>query len=121
MLTSHSINAQEIWNTRANMQESSTGVFEVHSIEKLIQDDLKNYQMTIELIVNKGLDHVFTYKTSKGAEFKMSLKSILFQVANHFTYHRGQIMTKLKEIGIKPVPSDYILVKRELNKKSQAE
>lgn len=114
-LISHSINAQEIWNSRVLDKESTTKVFEIHPLDKLLEDDKKNYQKTLEIISEKGLDYIFEYKTTKGEIYKMSVKTILYQVANHFTYHRGQIMTKLKNIGIKPMPSDYILVKRELN------
>ncbi|MFW9944670.1 MAG: DinB family protein [Candidatus Sifarchaeia archaeon] len=38
-----------------------------------------------------------------------SLEEFFFNLANHATYHRGQIVKGLRLMGIEAVPSDYIL------------
>lgn len=40
------------------------------------------------------------------------IKDIMFHIVNHSTYHRAQIATELKDHGIEPLKTDYILYKR---------
>ncbi len=38
-----------------------------------------------------------------------TLGQTIFQAANHTTYHRGQVNTRIRELGGEPPPVDYIL------------
>lgn len=50
-----------------------------------------------------------TYKNSEGKEFTNAINDIIHHVMNHSTYHRGQIITLLREAGFTQVSStDYI-------------
>lgn len=53
-------------------------------------------------------------KTFDWPNFRLSLhiQQILFHIANHFTHHRGQIISDLRQNGIEPRISDYIFYKR---------
>jgi uncharacterized damage-inducible protein DinB len=44
--------------------------------------------------------------------FSNDIKSIIFHVINHSTYHRGQIASEFKQNGLDPMVTDYILYKR---------
>jgi uncharacterized damage-inducible protein DinB len=55
------------------------------------------------LIDAKGPDFLnqkVFYKTMKGVDMENLVEEILYHVVNHGTYHRGQIITMLRELGI---------------------
>lgn len=54
-----------------------------------------------------------TYKNFAGAEFRTPVGEILLHVAQHGTYHRGQIATAVRAAGVTPVNTDYINFVRE--------
>lgn len=57
------------------------------------------------------------YKNLKGNEFEDPAEPLLYHIVNHGTYHRGQITTMLRELGVTdPVGTDIILYWRNLKK-----
>jgi uncharacterized damage-inducible protein DinB len=50
------------------------------------------------------LEHVFQYKNVKGEQFKMPIYQMLHHVFNHSTYHRGQLINMLRQLGVDKVP-----------------
>ena len=54
------------------------------------------------------LASVFTYRNYKGIVTSAPLWAALRHVANHGTYHRGQVASKLKRKGIDPPITDLI-------------
>ena len=50
-----------------------------------------------------------TYHNQSGRQFTQTSLEILQHVLFHGQYHRGQINSRLREIGIEPVSMDYIL------------
>ena len=60
-----------------------------------------------------AFDHVISYRNSKKEEFKQPVWEILLHVFNHGTYHRGQIVTMLRNLGVTEVPgTDFVLFLR---------
>jgi uncharacterized damage-inducible protein DinB len=59
------------------------------------------------------MDSALTYKSLADEEFSSPLWQILHQLSNHGTYHRGQIVTLLRQLGAKPVSTDAIGFHRE--------
>jgi uncharacterized damage-inducible protein DinB len=57
-----------------------------------------------------------SYKDLKGKAHKTPVGDILVHVMNHGTYHRGQIATCLRERGVDPARTDYIVYSREKRK-----
>ena len=110
-LFSHSINAQQIWNARITGKEK-LGVHQIHSLKKCSRIDHENYQETLKIIDERELEEKIAYKNSKGTEFGNSIQQILFHVANHFSHHKGQIISDLRQNGIDPIVTDYIFYKR---------
>ena len=43
----------------------------------------------------------------KRHQFAYPLRALLQQVVNHGTYHRGQVVTMLRQLGVAPRPTDY--------------
>lgn len=55
-----------------------------------------------------------SYKTLDGKEFKNTVEEVVTHCMNHGTYHRGQLITMLRQAGHTKVGStDYIRFARE--------
>ena len=48
-----------------------------------------------------------SYAGFDGKEFTRVLGDALFHVANHGTYHRGQLATLVRQLGKSPLSTDY--------------
>ena len=48
-----------------------------------------------------------SYRSVKGDAFTMNLGDVLVHCANHSTYHRGQLVTMLRQVGAKPPGTDF--------------
>jgi uncharacterized damage-inducible protein DinB len=58
------------------------------------------------------LDEII-YQNDKGTTFKNSLNEILIHLANHGTYHRGNIASMIRQFGYKGISTDYIQYLRD--------
>jgi len=63
--------------------------------------------------IPEKLDQPIAYTNSKGHSFRTALEDVLVHVLNHGTHHRGQIALVLREGGIAPPATDYIVFLRE--------
>lgn len=59
------------------------------------------------------LHRVVQFKTVAGAAHAQPLWQMLQHVANHSTYHRGQVTTLLRQLGAKATSTDLILFYRD--------
>ncbi|MXS73024.1 damage-inducible protein DinB [Flavobacteriaceae bacterium W22] len=110
-LINHTLNAQQIWNSRI-LGEESCEVWQINPFENLSEINLQNYLKSVDIIRNSDLDETIEYQNSKGIKFQNSIFEILFQAINHSTYHRGQINFLFTQSGIEPILTDYIFYKR---------
>jgi uncharacterized damage-inducible protein DinB len=60
------------------------------------------------------------YKTMAGTPFTGMPAPMLQHLANHGTYHRGQVATMLRQLGAQAVSTDMIRYHRELAAKASA-
>ena len=71
--------------------------------------ELLNFYLT-----NSEIDTIINYHNIKGENFFTSVKDIVTHVVNHSTFHRGQIITMLRQLGeTKLSGTDYITYVRE--------
>lgn len=49
-----------------------------------------------------------SYQTMSGQPFSNRLDDLIRHVVNHSTYHRGQVATQLRQLGVKPPQTDLI-------------
>jgi uncharacterized damage-inducible protein DinB len=57
-----------------------------------------------------SLDHVFQYYNNKKEPVKMPIYQMVLHVFNHSTYHRGQLITMLRQLGVEKLPgTDFVL------------
>lgn len=111
-LYSHILNAHHIWNNRILNLKPEFTVWQVHNISEFSAILETNHLHSISILKHNNLDKIITYQTSNGQSFANTVRDLLFQVINHSTYHRAQIATLLKEVGIAPPATDYIFFKR---------
>ena len=59
------------------------------------------------------LDHVFQYQNSRKEHFKQPIYQMVLHVFNHGTYHRGQLVNMLRQLGVEKIPqTDFIVWSR---------
>ena len=75
-----------------------------------IQQGLSDY---VNQISAEELAASFEYRDLKGNAHRNVRWQTLQHLANHGTYHRGQITTLLRQLGAKPVSTDLIAFYRE--------
>lgn len=61
---------------------------------------------------SEDLDRVVEYRDMRGDAFAQPLWQLLRHVVNHATYHRGQIVTLLRQVGAEPPSTDMVLFHR---------
>ena len=68
----------------------------------------------------ESLKQPLSYKNLKGEPVTFPLGPLMLHVANHSTYHRGQVTTLLRQLGAQPVSTDLVLycLEKEKAKKS---
>jgi uncharacterized damage-inducible protein DinB len=58
----------------------------------------------VDAATEPQLTHVFAFVRNK-EQFKMKVNDMLLHLFNHATYHRGQLVTLLRQLGEDKVPS----------------
>lgn len=49
------------------------------------------------------------YVNTKGERWEYPLGRLMQHVVNHSTYHRGQVTTLLRQLGVKPLATDLLV------------
>lgn len=75
-----------------------------------IEGDLNAF---IQKLSTADLDRVLAYKNTRGTPFSNPMRQMLQHLANHGTYHRGQVITMLRQLGAKPLETDLIVFFRD--------
>jgi uncharacterized damage-inducible protein DinB len=60
-----------------------------------------------------GASAIIDYRTTAGAPFSAPLWQLVQHVANHSTYHRGQVTSLLRQVDGRTVGTDMVLFDRE--------
>lgn len=60
-------------------------------------------------------EQMIAYHNSQKQYFRMPVWQCLLQLFNHGTYHRGQVVSMLRQLGLTSIPAtDYIVFRRSL-------
>ena len=116
----HIWDAEAIWLTRLQNGENKGWPSEnfTGTKEDLLRGYVKASEDFISFIATKDrtyIESTVTYKNMKGVEFKSDVDEILSHVVNHGTFHRGQLVTMLRELGLTSFESqDLIAYTRQL-------
>ncbi|MBE9462657.1 DinB family protein [Dyadobacter subterraneus] len=110
-LMSHLFLAQSNWYYRIINQQNDQPVWQILELAKL--PELLNDNGTAWLDYIQGLDkqkfiEQIDYNNLAGQPFSNTIQDTLAHVVNHATYHRGQIVRRIRELGHIPPSTDYI-------------
>jgi uncharacterized damage-inducible protein DinB len=111
-LFSHVLAAHHIWLCRISGSPSQFQVWEriaITEMEKVMQN---NFSLTADILNEAANWKEITYTNTQGKSFTNSVPDILFHVLTHNHYHRGQIARNLRENGIEPPETNYIVYRR---------
>ena len=110
----HVWNSDSAWWQRIKLQERINlpiDTFKGYTkdvIRELIQQS-KLWEEWISNASDLAINHVFQYQNSKKELFKQPVWQVLLHVFNHNTYHRGQLVSMLRQLGVEKIPqTDYI-------------
>lgn len=81
----------------------------VSSIRKQWREIQHGQAEFISGVSEESLKKVVAYVNLKGERWAYPLWQMLQHLVNHSTYHRGQITTMLRQLGAKPVATDYLI------------
>lgn len=65
----------------------------------------KHWKEWIDIATEAALEHEFIYKNSKKDQFKQPVHEMLLHLFNHQSYHRGQLVTMLRQVDVKIIPN----------------
>ena len=111
----HLWDAENIWWQRMKMNDVVTppsanfqGATRDVASALLHQDKLWESWVTSASVA--AIEHVFHYQNTKREQFKQPIYQMLLHLFNHGTYHRGQLVTMLRQLGVENIPStDFII------------
>ena len=101
--------AEEAWWQRLKLaeklelqSENFSGSFSELSANLAKQS--KQWSEWVNVATDNQLSHVFAYIRNK-EQFKMPVYQMMHHVFNHATYHRGQLVTILRQLGADKIPA----------------
>ena len=114
----HLYGAEWVWNERFHGHSptalvSGAGFPDLASIRVKLEEMDQYFIDFVSKMTQQDADRVIRYKSFSGEEFSNPLWQSLHQLTNHATYHRGQVVTLLRQLGVKPVSTDLIMYYRE--------
>jgi uncharacterized damage-inducible protein DinB len=110
----HMMEVENIWWQRLKLVEHTTpsGWF-TGSFKELSKKLLQLSQQWLEWVSaanEANITHVFAYHNTKKELFKQPVYEVLLHLFNHQTYHRGQLVTMLRQLGVDKIPpTDFIV------------
>lgn len=66
-------------------------------------------QAFLKSVRNDDLEKRITYTNDAGQKWTYTLGEMMQHLVNHSTYHRGQLASLLREIGVAPPPTDFLV------------
>jgi uncharacterized damage-inducible protein DinB len=106
----HLWDVESVWWQRMKLSETVVwpGLVFDGSIMELtsnLHKQSKQWKEWIDLATESVLEHEFIYRNSKKEQFKQPINEVLLHLFNHQTFHRGQIVTMLRQVGLDTIPS----------------
>lgn len=118
----HMLDAETVWWQRLKLQEklqvpSQHFSGSMQELADELMQQSKRWEEWVNNASDLSLEHVFQYQTFKQEQFKQPTWQMIMHVINHSTYHRGQLINMLRQLGIEKLPStDFIMWSRNPKK-----
>ncbi len=109
----HAYGADWVWLERLHGRspralpegEDLLGFEEIRKRWAAVEDERDAF---LAAVTPERLDEWISYVNFAGESCRYRLSEVLFHVANHLTYHRGQVATLLRQLGKPAVATDYL-------------
>lgn len=113
----HMANAESIWWQRMKLVELPYAFddqdMSLELMNKKLLEFSNQWKEWIEKSASNALEHEFLYHNTKKEQFKQPVYQMLLHLFNHQTYHRGQLVIMLKQLGVEKIPpTDFIVWSR---------
>jgi uncharacterized damage-inducible protein DinB len=109
----HLVGAESVWLER--WQQAPGIVFlqakdllsfkELRSIWNAVQEKRENF---LAEFTDQKLNDSITITDSKGGVYTNTFSQMMQHAINHSTFHRGQVVTILRQLGVTPIGTDMI-------------
>ena len=111
----HIWDAESIWWQRIKLQEAITAPSAnfkgtAKDVAAAMMHQNRLWETWVQNATEAALEHVFHYHNSKREQFKQPIYQAVMQVFNHGTYHRGQLVNMLRQLGIEKIPPTDLII-----------
>ncbi len=113
----HLMEVENVWWERLKLVEHTTlsgwftGNFD--ELSKKLLELSQQWHNWIQQTNEVNISHVFAYQNSKKEHFKQPVYEMLLHLFNHQTFHRGQIITMFRQLGLDKIPpTDFVVFSR---------
>ena len=111
-LFAHILAGQEVWLARLRGQDSSALAIwpsrSVEDCEKALARLEREIEAYITSLNDEVLEKTIAYSNQFGHHWQHTARQILTHLAFHSHYHRGQIASRLRDVGLTPNNTDFI-------------
>ncbi len=109
----HVISSEWVWLRRWKGTSPTAPPFRgdelrLETLESTWQPIELETQQFVDSLTAGSLEQPLAYSTTRGQPFSEPLWQQLQHLVNHSSYHRGQIVTLLRQLGAEPVGTDLI-------------
>ena len=114
-IQSHLLGAQATWLARINAENSPVPIWpelDLAGCRDLAQQTHAGFVSLLAKLEDPLHPRAVTYTNTRGETFTSSVDDILHHVALHSMYHRGQVMSGVRQQGGDPMPTDFIAFAR---------
>lgn len=118
-LFAHVLAAEAVWLARLTGDEGQKiaiwqdSPVSLEECKRLMENNAAGYIRYISSLQDRNFSENVDYRNAKGEPFTTPIIDILTHVCHHGSYHRGQIVSGLRQEGFTPPATDYILFARK--------
>jgi uncharacterized damage-inducible protein DinB len=108
----HLVGAEWVWLERwhgRSPRALPTGFSTLEELRVSLSEVEAGQVEVLAALTPERLAERITYVNFAGQTWTYALADMLVHLVNHGTYHRGQIATLLRQLGGKPLSTDYLL------------
>lgn len=115
----HMWDAESIWWQRIKLQERITRPSDefnggIKEIVAGLQALDRQWSEWVSGAQEHMFGHEFFYYNSRKERFKQPVYQVLLHLFNHNTYHRGQLVNMLRQLGVEKIPpTDFVVWSRK--------
>ncbi len=117
----HIVGAEKLWLSRW-VGKPDASLLKAHDVESL--KELKEiwervgYEMAkfLSTTTDRKLQDTFTYTSTEGKEYTHVLWQSILHLVDHSSFHRGQVITLMRQLGVKPPGTGMNVFFRETQK-----